>query len=251
MKLSAPGGGAVFIGPHLLLPADKARHVGEAVAMVVAETKAQAMDAAEAVDGRLRRTALRAAFRRRDAARRADRCGTKCPDNVLVDTLFGDAEATDRRICRRRACRRDGISHRPRHRRADGAARGARPITMPRPAATRSMPAPAARCGRRASSPRCSAFHPTGCAWCRLDVGGNFGTRNRVFVEFGLALWASQKLGRPVKFSRRARNASSPIIRAAISSPRSSSRSTPRHASSPCARPISAMSARAACRCRR
>ncbi len=24
------------------------------------------------------------------------------------------------------------------------------------------------------------------------DVGGNFGTRNRVFVEFGLVLWASQ-----------------------------------------------------------
>ncbi len=33
------------------------------------------------------------------------------------------------------------------------------------------------------------------------DVGGNFGTRNRVFVEFGLALWAARKLGRPVKFT--------------------------------------------------
>ena len=33
------------------------------------------------------------------------------------------------------------------------------------------------------------------------DVGGNFGTRNRVFVEFGLVLWASRKLGRPVKFT--------------------------------------------------
>src|SRR6266850_6042293 len=42
MKLSAAGGGQVFIGPHMLLPADKARHVGEAVAIVVAETKAQA-----------------------------------------------------------------------------------------------------------------------------------------------------------------------------------------------------------------
>src|SRR5712691_7798559 len=50
MKLHAPGGGAVFIGPHMLLPADKARHVGEAVAMVVAETRTQALDAAEAVD---------------------------------------------------------------------------------------------------------------------------------------------------------------------------------------------------------
>src|SRR5215216_1739260 len=49
MKLHAPGGGPVFIGPHMLLPADKTRHVGEAVAMVVAETKNQALDAAEAV----------------------------------------------------------------------------------------------------------------------------------------------------------------------------------------------------------
>ena len=50
MKLLGPGGSPVFAGPHMLLPADKARHVGEAVAMVVAETRAQAMDAAEAVE---------------------------------------------------------------------------------------------------------------------------------------------------------------------------------------------------------
>src|SRR5580692_11251900 len=52
MKLTGPGGGPVFAGPHALLPADKVRHVGEAVVMVVAETKAQAMDAAEAVEVR-------------------------------------------------------------------------------------------------------------------------------------------------------------------------------------------------------
>ena len=34
-----------------------------------------------------------------------------------------------------------------------------------------------------------------------LDVGGNFGSRNRVYVEFGLVLWAAQKLGRPVKYT--------------------------------------------------
>src|ERR1700690_4011877 len=44
MKLHGPGGSAVFIGPQMLLPADKARHVGEAVAVVVAETRAQALD---------------------------------------------------------------------------------------------------------------------------------------------------------------------------------------------------------------
>ena len=34
-----------------------------------------------------------------------------------------------------------------------------------------------------------------------FDVGGNFGTRNRVYAEYGLVLWASRKLGRPVKFT--------------------------------------------------
>jgi carbon-monoxide dehydrogenase large subunit len=33
------------------------------------------------------------------------------------------------------------------------------------------------------------------------DVGGNFGTRNRTYVEFGLVLWAAKRLGRPVKFT--------------------------------------------------
>jgi len=33
------------------------------------------------------------------------------------------------------------------------------------------------------------------------DVGGNFGTRNRTFVEFALVLWAAKKLGRPVKYT--------------------------------------------------
>jgi carbon-monoxide dehydrogenase large subunit len=47
MTLTGPGGGPIFIGPHLLLPAGKARHLGEAVVMVVAETEEQA--SAEAV----------------------------------------------------------------------------------------------------------------------------------------------------------------------------------------------------------
>jgi carbon-monoxide dehydrogenase large subunit len=34
-----------------------------------------------------------------------------------------------------------------------------------------------------------------------LDVGGNFGTKNRVYVEYGLVLWAAMKLGRPIKYT--------------------------------------------------
>ena len=49
LKLKAPDGGKIFVGPHAILPTDKVRHVGEAVAMVVAETRHQAEDAAELV----------------------------------------------------------------------------------------------------------------------------------------------------------------------------------------------------------
>src|SRR5262249_38122929 len=49
LKLTAPGGGPVFIGPQPPLPFDKVRHVGEAVALVVAETASLAQDAAERV----------------------------------------------------------------------------------------------------------------------------------------------------------------------------------------------------------
>jgi hypothetical protein len=33
------------------------------------------------------------------------------------------------------------------------------------------------------------------------NVGGNFGSKNRPYVEYGLVLWASRLLGRPVKFT--------------------------------------------------
>src|SRR5260370_37816178 len=52
LNLTGPGRAAIFIGPQPLLPVDKARHVGEAVAMGVAETLPRALCAAEAVDVR-------------------------------------------------------------------------------------------------------------------------------------------------------------------------------------------------------
>ena len=75
------------------------------------------------------------------------------------------------------------------------------------------------------------------------DVGGNFGTRNRVFVEFGLVLWAARKLGRPVKFTATRSEAflSDYQGRDLVTKVELALRATA--ASSPCGRPISAMSA--------
>src|ERR1043165_9901953 len=33
------------------------------------------------------------------------------------------------------------------------------------------------------------------------DIGGNFGSRNRPYVEYGLGVWAAGKLKRPVKYT--------------------------------------------------
>src|SRR5580692_11243357 len=99
MKLHAPGGGAVFAGPHMLLPADKVRHVGEAVVMVVAETKAQAMDAAEAVE--VQYEELPFVLHSEDAMQPgAPTIWDQVPGNMTVETFFGDPEATDRAFAR-------------------------------------------------------------------------------------------------------------------------------------------------------
>ena len=89
MKLTAPDGGKVVIDPHRLLPLDKVRHVGEAVAMVVAETKDQALDAAETID--IAYDALPFATDAAAALRAgAPAIWDEVPGNLLVETNFGD-----------------------------------------------------------------------------------------------------------------------------------------------------------------
>jgi carbon-monoxide dehydrogenase large subunit len=95
MKLHGPGSSEAFFGPHMLLPADKARHVGEAVAMVVAETLTQALDAAEAVE--VDYETLPHVVHSEDAMKPgAPAVWDEVPDNIPVDTWFGDRAATDK-----------------------------------------------------------------------------------------------------------------------------------------------------------
>jgi carbon-monoxide dehydrogenase large subunit len=199
MKLSAAGGGAVFIGPHLPLPVDKARHVGEAVAMVVAQTLAQALDAAEAV--KVDYQVLPGVFHSEAAmAPGAPAVWDEVPDNVPIDTSFGDRAATEQAFAGAdhvvamdfHIARVTGVPLEPRaalghydaaserytlYAGSGGAVRQKREL-----AGVLGIPAPSLRV-------------------LSHDVGGNFGTRNRVFVEFALVLWAARKLGRPVKFT--------------------------------------------------
>jgi carbon-monoxide dehydrogenase large subunit len=199
MKLTGPGGGEVFAGPHVLLPADRVRHVGEAVAMVVAATKAQALDAAEAIVVDYQE--LPFVLHSEDAmAAGAPALWDEAPNNICVDTSFGDAAATEQAFA--------GAAHVVRRKFHIGRVTG---VPLEPRAAVAAYDAATGRYTLYAGSggavrQKRELATVLGIAPERLrvlsyDVGGNFGTRNRVFVEFGLVLWAAKKLGRPVKFT--------------------------------------------------
>ena len=199
MKLTGPGGGPIFIGPQMLLPSDKVRHVGEAVAIVVAETAAQAQDAAEAVTVDYQELPWIAQIK--DAlAPAAPAVWDEMPDNVLVDTFFGDAAATEQAFAAAdhivemefNVGRVTGVPMEPRA--ALGywdAATGRGTLWAGSGGAVRQKVELAAVLGVAQDRVRVVS----------LDVGGNFGTRNRLYVESALVLWASRKLGRPVKYT--------------------------------------------------
>jgi aerobic carbon-monoxide dehydrogenase large subunit len=199
MKLSAKDGGAIFIGPHLLLPADKARHVGEAVAMVVAENVAQALDAAEAVE--VDYEVLPGVYHSEDAMKPgAPIVWDEVEDNIPVDTLFGDREATDKAFAGAdhvvamdfHIDRVTGVPLEPR------SALGQYDVVSGR-YTLHAGSGGAVRQKRELAG--VLGIAPDQVRVLSYDVGGNFGTRNRLFVEFGLVLWAARKLGRPVKFT--------------------------------------------------
>ena len=199
MKLTGPGGGSVFSGPHMLLPADKVRHVGEAVAMVVAQTRAQALDAAEAVEVEYQE--LPFVIGAEDAlAAGAATVWDEVPDNVLVDTMFGDRTATERAFA--------AADHVVKAKFNIGRVTA---VPMELRSALAEFDAGSGRYTLYAGSggavrQKAELAGVIGVTPDRLrvlsyDVGGNFGSRNRPYVEFGLVLWAAGKLKRAVKYT--------------------------------------------------
>ncbi|MDB5410908.1 MAG: xanthine dehydrogenase family protein molybdopterin-binding subunit [Rhodospirillales bacterium] len=198
VKLTGRGGTPVFAGPHMLLPADKARHVGEAVAMVVGETRDAAQSAAEEVIVDYDELPW-VADTEQAADPDAPRLWDELPDNILVDSTFGDAGATDAAFARAdhvvsmkvHIGRVTGVPLEPRAALGSfDAATGRYTLHAGSGGAVRQKRELAEVLGEDPDRLRLLSF----------DVGGNFGTRNRAYVEFGLVLWASRKLGRPVKF---------------------------------------------------
>ena len=198
VKLRGRGNTPVFIGSHMLLPADKARYVGEAIAMVVAETRQQAHAAAEMVAVDYEELPW-VADTIKATAPDAPRLWDELPDNILVDAKFGDEAATDAAFARAahivtatyHVGRVTGVPLEPR------AALGSYDAATDRYTL---FAGSGGAVRQKREIAEVLNLDPEKVRVLSFDVGGNFGTRNRTYVEFGLVLWASRKLNRPVKF---------------------------------------------------
>jgi carbon-monoxide dehydrogenase large subunit len=191
-------GSPVPVAPHHVLATDRVRHVGAAVAFVIAETVTQAKDAAENVT--VDYEPLPAVTDAKAAvAAGAPRLYDNLP-NIMIDAEVGDAKATDEAFARAAHVTRldtwvnrvTGVPMEPRA--AVGvydAASGRYTLYAGSGGIVRQKKEIAAILGVPFDNVRVIA----------REIGGNFGTRNSFFPEFALVVWGSRRIGRPVKWT--------------------------------------------------
>ena len=199
VPLRSRDGSEFFVAPHLPLPADRARFVGEPVAMVVAETAAAARDGADRV--RVDWAPLAAVTTAAAAvAAEAPALYPECPGNVCVDSRVGDRAATDAAFARAahvvtlttRINRVTGVPMEPRTALASyDEATGRYTLHAGSGGVQRCRADLAGTLGVAEDAVRVIAG----------DVGGNYGTRNSSYPEFSLVAWAARRLRRPVKWT--------------------------------------------------
>src|SRR6185295_9662535 len=186
---------ASFLAPYPLLPTDKARFVGQAVAFVVAETAIAAKDAAERVT--VEYQPLPHVTTTAGAVE-----GPRLWDspNVCSDTSIGNATDVDARL--------QSAPHVVRLE-----------MTMNRVTGVPMEP----RCALGAYDEEtkryvvyasCSGVHrgrteiagalgvpESEVRVMTRELGGNYGTRNNLYPEYALVAWAARRLRRPVKWT--------------------------------------------------
>jgi len=186
--------------PRPILARGQVRHVGDPVAFVVAETLAQARDAAEliAVDYEELPAVVDTAAAAKPGA---PRVWAHIADNVCFDWEMGDREATEAAFARAaRTVKLELVNNRivvnsmePRGAVADYDARSGRSTLYS------STQGPHVIHGQIADM-----ILKIGAAKLRVvtgDVGGGFGMKIFCYPEQALVVWASRKLQRPVRWT--------------------------------------------------
>lgn len=181
------------------LAVDRVRHVGERLAMVVAETRAQAEAAAAEV--RVEIEPLPCAVTLVAAtAEGAPWVHAERPDNVAYRLEMGDAAATDAAFAAAASVHRVEIAH-PRVTACSMETRGGIGVYSPADDfytlyTTTQNP----HVVRAELAGMCLRIPESSLRVLCHDVGGGFGMKTSTFPEDALLLWASRRLGRPVKW---------------------------------------------------
>ncbi len=205
VPLRSPDGSAFFIAPHWPLPADRARFVGEAVAMVIAQTPAAARDGCERVV--VDWDPLPAVAATADAiTAAAPQVWDEAKSNVCVESHAGDAAATDAAFRRAAYVVRLGTQVN----RVTGVPMEPRAVLAVFDDASGRYTVYAGSGGvhRIRSDVAATLKVPDGAVRVVAnEVGGNYGTRNACYPEFALVAWAAKRLGRPIKWTCERREA--------------------------------------------
>lgn len=162
--------------PFPVLSADKVRFVGEAIALVVAETRAIARDAAERVE---------VDYEPLDTA--VDTC---------IDNQFGDPDAVAAAFARAAHV----VPLQTRLNRVTGVPLEPRVTIAAYQDGRYTIHATSAWVQRhRADLATVLRVPEDAVRVVTRDLGGSYGTRNNFYPEYALAAWAAKRVGRPVK----------------------------------------------------
>jgi len=181
-----------------LLAASKVRFAGETVAMVVAETLAQALDASELVEVDYDPLpAVTTAYAA--AAQGAPQLSPEVPGNICMDWKVGDAAGADTAFARAAHVVALDLDN---HRVTTNPIEPRGSVGLFDPASGRYTLHISSQNihGNRNHAARCLGVEPKDVRFIAPDVGGGFGAKNFIYAEHVLVAWAARKVGRPVKW---------------------------------------------------
>jgi carbon-monoxide dehydrogenase large subunit len=191
--------GYIFSQRHMPLVVDKVRHVGEAVAMVIARTAREARDATELVQ--VDYDVLDAVVRADDAMQSgAPQLWDGAPNNLCFEVQFGDRDAVQKifseaahvvrrefRISRTVNCQmepRAAIGNYDAATDSYTLISGSQGVTRQKQQVAEAL---------RISADKLRVVSP--------DVGGGFGSRTPLYMEQLAVVWAARQVGLPVKWT--------------------------------------------------
>jgi aerobic carbon-monoxide dehydrogenase large subunit len=196
--LKRPGGAPMYKPRYTVLAEDRVRWVGDCVAFVVADTQAEALDAAERIQ--VDYEELPAVTSTADAAKPGSACVyDDCPDNISFIEPIGDKAACDAGFAK--------AAHTVKHRFIVNRVTA---VTMEPRGAVGHFDRGDRRYiihtatqrphGFRAELANILKVHETAVHVITGDTGGSFGMKTPVFNEIPLVCYASRLIGRPVKW---------------------------------------------------